>query len=352
MKCLSLDHKKADVAIRRRVAFSSVQRAEIMKSLPQGAIALVTCNRTELYYRGNREDGEVALQAFARDCPFVFYDEEEAEKHLFRLAAGLCSMLVGEDEILGQIRDAYGEARSLGSSRGLDAAFQSALSCGKRVREQTKISSFACSLATLAANEVFRFKPEGARVLLVGATGKIGSSVLKNLLACGACVTATSRRHGRRAEAAGAAAAPYEMRYDLLKEADAVISCTASRHTVFALEKTAEACKDGKNRLFIDLSVPPDIDEGVGSLAGCRLLGIDGFRAAAEENNAKKRAAAAEAESVVSVCLAEYFAGEYARRRAPFMKALSEEEKKKLYALRKRDPAAFCEYMRRAEEEE
>ena len=66
MKCLSLDHKKADVAIRRRVAFSSVQRAEIMKSLPQGAIVLVTCNRTELYYRGNREDGEVALQAFAR----------------------------------------------------------------------------------------------------------------------------------------------------------------------------------------------------------------------------------------------------------------------------------------------
>lgn len=73
---------------------------------------------------------------------------------------------------------------------------------------------------------------------------------------------------------------------------------------------------------------------------------------AAEENNAKKRAAAAEAESVVSVCLAEYFAGEYARRRAPFLKELSEEKKKKLYALRKRDPAAFCEYMRRAEEEE
>lgn len=345
MKCLSLDHKKAGVAVRRRFAFSSAQRAELERLFPEGAVALVTCNRTELYFCGEKADGTAALRSIAgTDCGmFAYYGGGDAERHLFRLAAGLESMLIGEDEILGQIKDCYGQARADGRSGRLDAVFQAALACGRRVRRETEISSFACSVATLAANEVFRFCKGKVRVLLVGATGRIGSSVLKNLAAKGrAEITATERRHRFAAEAEGVRSAPYGERYALLKDCDAVISCTASGHTVFEAEKTSACVADGRDRLFIDLAVPPDIDAGIGSFAGCRLIGIDGLSAAAEENNAKKKQAAEAAEKIAEACVWEYFAAEAARANAGRIASLGDRERAALYALRKSDPAAFC----------
>lgn len=339
MKCLSLDHHKAGVAVRRRFAFSSAQRAALEAAFAGGGVALVTCHRTELYFNGEREEAERVLSCGG--APFLYYEEGEAERHLFRLAAGLCSMLVGEDEILGQLRGAYEAARLSGHTRGLDAAFQAALACGKRVRSETKISSYACSLATLAADAVFRCKDGEKRALLVGGTGKIGAALLKNLLAGGVRVTATFRRRGAFAAAEGAAGVPYEARYACVAEADAVLSCTASPHTVFEAEKLAPYCADGKKRLFIDLALPPDIDERVGAWENCTLLGIDGFAAAAAENNRKKAAAAVQAEDIVSACLAEYFAAECAKKYAPYLEKLDERERRALYALRKSDPAAF-----------
>lgn len=351
MKCLSLDHNKADADVRRRAAFSSSRRAALSDGIAGGAVVLVTCNRTEIYFCAERENAERALVQTAPEAPpFSFYGEGDAEKHLFRLAAGLCSMLVGEDEILGQIRGAYEEARQNGRSKGMDDAFQAALACGKKVRAQTGISSYACSLATLAANAVFRFKEGEKRALVVGATGQIGASVLKNLVSGGVRVTATSRSHNFSAGVPDAECAPYAERYALLRGADAIVSCTASPHIVFEAEKTAKHCGDGRPRLFIDLAVPPDIDPRVGLLGNCRLLGIDGFRAAAEENNAKKRSAAEEAEKIAAGCLAEYFAGEAAKRCAARIAALGDDKRKAAYALKKSDPAAFCAYCRALEE--
>ncbi len=343
MQCFYLDHERAGIAVREKYAFSAGVRAALCAALAAGGcVPLVTCNRTELYFGGAAEEARRALSAFCDPAPFTLCGEG-AERRLFFLAAGLLSMLVGEDEVLGQLRDSYEFARLRGATAGLDAAFQAALSCGKRVRAETGISSFACSVATLAANAVFSF---GAKqVLMVGATGKIGGAVLKNLLSAGVLVTATARSHDFSAQAEGVFSVPYAERYACLRQADCVVCCTASPHLVLGLDGLKAAFADGKPRLLIDLAVPPDIDPRAADLAGVRLIDIDGFRAAAAENNQKKREAAVRAAALAEECLLDYRAGEACRRLADRLAAHPDREA--LYRLRKRDPAAF---LRAAEE--
>lgn len=343
MQCFYLDHERAGIAVREKYAFSAGVRAALCAALAAGGcVPLVTCNRTELYFGGAAEEARRALSAFCDPAPFTLCGEG-AERRLFLLAAGLLSMLVGEDEVLGQLRDSYEFARLRGATAGLDAAFQAALSCGKRVRAETGISSFACSVATLAANAVFSF---GAKqVLMVGATGKIGGAVLKNLLSAGVLVTATARSHDFSAQAEGVLSVPYAERYACLRQADCVVCCTASPHLVLGLEGLKAAFADGKPRLLIDLAVPPDIDPRAGDLPGVRLIDIDGFRAAAAENNQKKREAAVRAAALAEECLLDYRAGEACRRLADRLAAHPDREA--LYRLRKCDPAAF---LRAAEE--
>lgn len=343
MQCFYLDHERAGIAVREKYAFSAGVRAALCAALAAGGcVPLVTCNRTELYFGGCAEQARRALSAFCDPAPFTLCGEG-AERRLFLLAAGLLSMLVGEDEVLGQLRDSYEFARLRGATAGLDAAFQAALSCGKRVRAETGISSFACSVATLAANAVFSF---GAKqVLMVGATGKIGGAVLKNLLSAGVLVTATARSHDFSAQAEGVLSVPYAERYARLRQADCVVCCTASPHLVLGLDGLKAAFADGKPRLLIDLAVPPDIDPRAANLAGVRLIDIDGFRAAAAENNQKKREAAVRAAALAEECLLDYRAGEACRRLADRLAAHPDREA--LYRLRKCDPAAF---LRAAEE--
>ena len=343
MQCFYLDHERAGIAVREKYAFSAGVRAALCAALAAGGcVPLVTCNRTELYFGGAAEEARRALSAFCDPAPFTLCGEG-AERRLFLLAAGLLSMLVGEDEVLGQLRDSYEFARLRGATAGLDAAFQAALSCGKRVRAETGISSFACSVATLAANAVFSF---GAKqVLMVGATGKIGGAVLKNLLSAGVLVTATARSHDFSAQAEGVLSVPYAERYACLRQADCVVCCTASPHLVLGLDGLKAAFADGKPRLLIDLAVPPDIDPRAAELPGVRLIDIDGFRAAAAENNQKKREAAVRAAALAEECLLDYRAGEACRRLADRLAAHPDREA--LYRLRKCDPAAF---LRAAEE--
>lgn len=370
--------------MRRLFAFAPAARAALRAALRPagGCVVLVTCGRTEVYSAAPRARLESAVLAAAGlPCPpaetqnaptkargaaaetqnaatevqgapsagqgvpaggafpFCFYEGAAAEEHLFALAAGLCSMLVGEDEILGQVRAAYEESRAAKDAAGLGALFQAAIACGKRVRAETAISSLACSVATLAAAEVAAFGAE--RVFMIGATGKIGGAVLKNLLSKGLHVAATVRSHAYFAAAEGAEAVPYEERYARLDGADAVVCCTASPHAVLEADKVRRALRTPRPRLFIDLAVPPDIEEGVGALPQCRLVGIDGFAAAAAENNAKKAGEIAKAGEIVRECLRGFAASCAARRLLARPSALSPAEREALLGLRRADPAAF-----------
>lgn len=356
MNCLSLDFRRAEVTLREKFAFSQRVRAEICSAFSEygGCVPIVTCNRTEVYFHCEQPEAEEILYHFSgvRTKKFAFYAGEFCLRHLFELAAGLCSMLVGEDEILGQVRTCYEYARSLGATNGLDAPFQAALACGKKVRTQTHISSMACSVTTLAANKVFSFKKGKKNVLLVGASGKIGNSVLKNLLSSDdVTVIATTRSHEFSAQAEGVKAVPYEERYRYLDGADCVVSATSSPHVVFEKDRVRTALRARRERLFIDLAVPQDIDPQVGELPGCTVVGIDAFRTAAQENNVRKRNAAAQAEILVGELLSEYLADEAAREGAELLASLDEETRKSQYVLRRQDPRAFTEQVRLLAEE-
>ena len=341
MNCLYVDFRGAAAAERSRFAYSRRTRLALYEAFRPlgGCVVLVTCNRTEVYFRCSRADAEAAIRraAFvpARFCM-------GAEARLFSVAAGLESMLAGEDEILCQLRAASEEARASGVSGGMDAAFQAALACGRRVRAETKISAFACSVSTLAANEVARFLHGSGNVLMVGGTGKFGGAVLKNLAAHrGLKVYAAERSHGVAAALRGEVIPfAYARRYEMLPLADAVVCATASPHTVFAAEETARALSSRPQaRLFIDLAVPPDIDGAVDRCPGVTLLGIDAFARRAQENNEKKRAAVREAEALVAQCLLEYRAAQLARR---YFAVFGTPVCGELAACRKRDPAAFA----------
>lgn len=341
--CISLQFDGAPLAVREKFAFPPHLRRELYARLKPlgGGVLLVTCNRTELYCFCPPEEGERLLCSAAGDtAAFVRYEDAAAHEHLFLLAAGLCSMLVGEDEIVHQLKNAYLEAQAAGATKGADALFQAALACGRRVRAETKIGGFACSVATLAANAVTAFTHGHGRVLLVGGSGMVGSAVLKNLVSAGHEVVATERTHAFSAAAGGVRTIAYAERYAALDGANAVISCTASPHIVFTAERTAASLKTERARLFLDLAVPPDIHPAIGAIEGCTRRDIDGFRAEAEENNRKKQAAAAQARAVVAACLAEYAAAEAARLHAGLLQS-----DRSLRALKKSDPAAFAAKM-------
>lgn len=334
---------RAPVRERSQFAFVSSQRARLYACFRGlgGCVLLVTCHRTELYFTCARERAEEILLRLAGAGSAAFEYFPAAEEHLFLLAAGLKSMLLGEDEILGQIRDSYEEARAAGVSAGLDEIFQGAIHCGRRVRAQTKISEVACSIATLAANEAARFLPGGGNVMVVGGTGKFGSSVLKNLAAhAGLTVYAAERSHGVPASVAGDVIPfPYAARYDLLERVQVIISATSSPHTVFDATRVMEHIQQSPGeRLFLDLAMPPDVDGAVRTLAGCTLIGIDEFSRQAQENNQKKQQAALAARAVVEECLVGLFAAQASRR---FLAVFGAPVAGELALLRSRDPQAF-----------
>lgn len=347
MNCLSINYKLAPVSHRKAFAFPEGKRTRLLESFrPLGGCVLVsTCNRTELYFLCSRRQAEEKL-ALAAGLPvegFAFFTRQDAVEHLFRLAAGLESMLIGEDEILGQLKHSYEQARQLGLTQGLDTLFQAAIACGKRVRSETKISSLACSVATLAANQVFHFGKPEKTVLLIGASGQIGTAVYKNLQ-CRKELTLliTSRSHGREEQRT----LPYENRYQCLDGADVILCCTASPHTILTVQGVKEHLRTQKERLFLDLSVPPDIDSEVDSLPGCRRVGIDDLRWAAEENNRQKQHEIEQAEKLTRLCLLEYQADQAARQYAAEMDGLEPSLRQSFYALRKEDPAAFLQAVK------
>lgn len=302
-------------------------------------VLLCTCGRTELYFCCGRESAESVLAAAAGvRAPWEYFRGAAAERHLFSLACGLESMIQGEDEILGQLKKAYLLSLDLGVADGqINCAFQAAIACGKAVRAQTGISTTPLSAATLAANLVFDFiKQERASVLLVGATGTIGSSILKNIAKRREIeLTVTARRHGvegLRQDFCGGKIIAYEARYNVLDQSDVVISCTASPHMVFTAEGVRGALKSAKRRLFLDLAVPPDVEEGVGDLPDTLRYGIDDFAASAQKNAQIK---AEELRRVRALCeerFALYERQSFVRVRRSALSELSEDDRRAVFA--------------------
>jgi glutamyl-tRNA reductase len=299
---VGLSHHVAPVELRERVTLNVEDAAALARSLGD-AVCLSTCNRTELYLaEGDEERGAAALEELAGESlTGVLYrlHDEAAALHLFRVAAGLDSLVPGEGEILGQVRAAY-EAVTTGPL--LDRVFRQALSVGKRVRTETAIGESPASVSSAAAAlaaQVFG-DLHGRRVLLVGA-GRIGELAAANLASRGATIafvanrtvdTARSLAHrfGGSAIALGDIAAH-------LGDVDVVVSSTSAPEPV--LRASDVPSRRHSPLFFIDIAVPRDLDPAIHRLDGCFLYDIDDLEAVVAETLAGRRAEAERAEQLV-----------------------------------------------------
>lgn len=321
MECISISHKTAESARRQRCCIPGEKAEDFRREVlavagVEECVTLSTCNRTEVYVsgEGNRFRELEAVLARAAGCEEEWlkglvrrYQGQRALHHLFRVACGMESMVIGEDEILGQVRDAYVRAKEAGmTGYELNCVFQAALSCAKRVKTETMLSKTSVSVATLAANEVFRLSLSHKTVLLMGSSGQMGGILLKDLLSQeNIRIIATTRSHNGICQRVSPRVenVPYQERYSYLEEADVVISATASPHYTLTAGRVREVLRraaDHRERLFIDIAMPPDIDAAIGQMGGCRLVALDEIRKLAEENNRLKRKALTDAEEILA----------------------------------------------------
>jgi glutamyl-tRNA reductase len=281
-------HHYAPVELRERVALDREQAAALAAELGE-AVVLSTCNRTEIYVA--TEDGDAAerqaVAALADVEPALYrLRDRAAALHLFRVAAGLDSLVPGEGEILGQVRGAYENGKP---GQLLDRLFRQALHAGRKVRAQTAIGESPASVSSAAAalaEQVFG-DLKGCRILLIG-TGKVGEQASRNLRTRGAEILLAANTKTDRDE--------LERQLAL---ADVVVSSTSS-HDVVLDAATVERVRHGRQLLLIDLAVPRDLDPAIHRLDGCYLYDIDDLEAIVAETLAGRRSEAERAESIVA----------------------------------------------------
>ncbi len=323
---LGINHQTAPVSLRERVAFSgdSIPAAlDALRGLPSvHEVALLsTCNRTELYAVTD-DDGSALADWLAThpddagDLHAYLYRHADADavRHLFRVATGLDSLVLGEPQILGQVKDAWATARASGSlGNQLDRLFQHAFATAKRARTDTRIGANPVSVASTAvrlAQESFA-RLADSTVLLIGAgetielaarhlvQAKTRRLLIANRTLAHAQDLAT--RHG------GYALALSELDRHLC-EADVVISATAARDPILHKAQVAAALATRRHRpmLLLDLAVPRDIASDVAELKDIFLYTVDDLERAIEDNRRSRREAANEAEAIVELQVARY----------------------------------------------
>ena len=300
---VGLSHHVAPVELRERVTLDTPAAADLARSLGD-AVCLSTCNRTELYLMGESEERALAsLESLAGqplDAVVYRLHDDAAALHLFRVAAGLDSLVPGEGEILGQLRDAY---ESVETNSLLARLFQQALQVGKRVRTETAIGESPASVSSAAAAlaaQVFGDLTD-RRVLVVGA-GRIGELAAANLVSRGADIAFVANRTGESAAELvrrfGGAPLALEQVGEALGEVDVVISSTSAPGIVVRAEDVP--ARRRKPLFFIDIAVPRDLDPAINDLDGCYLYDIDDLEAVVAETLSGRRAEAVRAEELVA----------------------------------------------------
>ncbi|MDI9238995.1 glutamyl-tRNA reductase [Lysobacter sp. LF1] len=323
---LGINHQTAPVSLRERVAFSAATvpaALDALRTLPQvQEVALLsTCNRTELYAVSN-DDGQALADWLAThpddvgDLHAYLYRHRDAEavRHLFRVATGLDSLVLGEPQILGQVKDAWATARNAGTlGNQLDRLFQHAFATAKRARTDTRIGANPVSVASAAvrlAQESFA-RLEESTVLMIGAgeTIELAARHLVQARAKRLLVANRTLAHAQElASRHGGFALPLNELDKHLGEADVVISATASRDPILRKPQVVAALSTRKHRpmLLLDLAVPRDIAPDVADLKDVFLYTVDDLERAIEDNRRSRREAATEAEAIVELQVARF----------------------------------------------
>lgn len=327
---VGLNHRTAPVEIRERLSFSGNTLKGALKRLKaypvlEGSVILSTCNRTEIFAAAHEVDeGLNAIWDFLSRWSGVDISEiknftychtlYDTIRHLFRVSAGLDSMMLGETQILGQVRQSYQQACALdATNRVLNTLFQQAITVGKRVRTETGIDRNAVSISYAAVELAKENLGDliGRTVLIIGA-GKMSELTTKHLVANGVTGVIVSNRSFERAEELasqfGGRAVGFGDLYRYMADADIVISCTAASHYVVRERETARVMERRRGRpvFFVDIAVPRDVEPAVGDLEGVTLYDVDDLQNVIDYNLSERKLAAVKAEEIIEEELDEF----------------------------------------------
>jgi len=319
---LGVNHLTAPLDVRERMAISPGDLAEATRSLlrhpgVREGLILSTCNRVEVVaeedaahvpdLRGFLRE-YFSLQAAVIEPHLYEFREGEAVRHLFRVASSLDSMVVGEPQILGQVKESYAVAREVGAvSTSLERLLQSAFTVAKKVRTETEIGSSSVSIASVAVDLAHRIfgSLQGRQVLLVGA-GKMSSLAARHLMQQGAKQILVANRTPERAQQLAAEfhglAVPFADLQEHAPKADIIITSTGAQGYVFTAAQAQAILQRRKGRpvFFIDIAVPRDVEPAANGVDGAFVYSIDDLQQVAQTNRLQRSAEAQAAEKIVS----------------------------------------------------
>lgn len=323
-------HHHAPIEIRERLAFSTEQVGEALKLFTQRfpdaeSVLLSTCNRVELYTASKDKDKLPQPEQLARfltdfhDADFESVDEQltkfvgpPAIKHLFMVASSLDSMIIGEAQILSQVKAAYEQAcQGEAASALMHNAFQRATAVAKRVANETEIHRRRISVPSVAVSEVateFFERFDDKRILLIGA-GDMGTETIKYLIDAGAnridVVNRSLHRGQELANKFDAAALPWENLEDSVGKADLIVSTTGAKEPIITTDQFKKWCSR-KTVLVLDLAVPRDFDPGIANLSNVYLYTVDDLQAVCDSNIVARKKEWPKAERIVDSELARF----------------------------------------------
>ncbi len=342
---LGINHKTAPVALREKVAFSEDRLVAALRALRDDlgvaeAVILSTCNRTEVYWSGTASGAELS-QWLERHhgnnldlgASLYVHQETRAVEHAFSVASGLDSMVLGEVQILGQLKDAYRVAHESGSTGPiLNKLFQAAFFAAKRVRSETRIGANAVSLASATVSLARRvYEDLSAHNVLVVGAGDMNALTARHFMSAGIKRMVIANRTLSKAEALArelkAHAVPLSDLDKELAEADIVISCTASPVPLIGKRAVAAAIRARRRRpiFMVDLAVPRDIEPEVAELEDVYLFSIDDLQQLVNENIQQREVAAGGARLVINEEVARFLAESRAQDAGPAIRALRQQ---------------------------
>ena len=348
LSLVGLNHRSAPLDLRERLALPGEKTRlalERLRSDPavSEAFILSTCNRVEFLVRGQKPDGGDAIERYLSseygldrailDRHAYRMAGRDAIRHLFRVTAGLDSMILGEPQIQGQVKDAFTASREAGATGVvLDRLLQHALSAAKRARSETGISRHAVSVAYAAvklANKIFG-KLDGRRVLMLGA-GKMGELIARHLHRQGIAELIVCGRRFNNADRAarrfGGRAVHWDDGLDQLRSVDIVIACTGAPRPVFTRDQVVAALRARRaGALFlIDIAVPRDIESTVHTLERVYLYDIDALESVVDDNLEERKRAAEHAQRLIDGEVDAFERWRHSQAVAPLITALREQ---------------------------
>ncbi len=321
IQLIGVNHNSAPLELRERLAISESRLPDACRDLTaypgiEEGMVISTCNRVELVTHTTNGAADLRgflhehfhLKAEELDAHLYEFREKDAVRHLFRVAASLDSMVVGEAQILGQVKEAYATARAVGAARAqLEQLFTRTFAVAKRVRTETAVGSSSVSIASVAvelAKKIFGTL-QGKTVFIVGA-GKMSELAARHLMAHGCTSIFVSNRTYDRAVGLAhkfnGEAIKFDDLYNTCDRADIVITSTGSPQAIFRREHGEQFLARRKNRpmFFIDIAVPRDVAPEMGKLDGIFTYNIDDLQQAVSTHVADRRKEAERAEAIIA----------------------------------------------------